>query len=85
MGALKPVGDEDKIPVVEDGIGVGYFRYAPSCSSEEKACRFEARGKPGEEENGSNAGRREGTFRLAGTIEGSADASSSLTGDDSMM
>ena len=45
--------------MLEVGTGVGYLRKAW-----ELACRFEGRGKPGEEESGSNAGRRAAAGRF---------------------
>jgi hypothetical protein len=37
----------------------------------ERAWRFAGRGRPGEEERGSKAGRREGAGRLTPAVEGS--------------
>ncbi len=66
-------GDEDIIPVVEVGIGVGYFVYAAADLVGEHIL-FDGRGKPGEEDNGSKAGSRDGAgrFRLPVAIGGSA-------------
>jgi len=54
-------GEEGMIPVEDVGTGVGYFWLAAVCSiGETRAWRFTGRGRPGEEENGSNAGSNEG-------------------------
>jgi hypothetical protein len=45
--------------VLEVGTGVGYLRNAF-----EVACLFAGRGKPGEEESGSNAGSNDGAGRF---------------------
>jgi hypothetical protein len=52
--------------VLEVATGVGYLRKAL-----EFACLFAGRGKPGEEDNGSNAGRSEGAGRLTPAVVGS--------------
>lgn len=58
-------GDELIIPVVEVGIGVGYLVYpAPLPPLFGEHWRFAGRGKPGEDERGSKAGRRLGAGRL---------------------
>jgi len=59
-------GLDDNIPVVEVGTGVGYF----CCGDEvwKSVCRFRGLGKPGEEEKGSKAGRREGAGRFVPAI-----------------
>ena len=51
------------MPVVEVGIGVGYFVCPWFLVGEQS--RFAGRGKPGDEESGSNAGRSEGADRLS--------------------
>lgn len=59
-------GLEERIPVLEVGIGVGYFRNAP-----EVACRFKGRGNPGEEDRGSKGGSNEGAGLLVPAVVGS--------------
>jgi len=54
------------MPVLEVGTGVGYLEKALAT-----ACRFIGRGRPGDEERGSNAGSREGAGRLTPATEGS--------------
>ena len=62
-------GEEDRIPVVEVGTGVGYFWKAFSRSKGEyRACLLDGRGSPGEEE-GSNAGRSDGAGRFTPAVE----------------
>lgn len=72
---------------MEVGIGVGYFWYAASRSEgEDRACLLEGRGKPGEEEKGSNAGRRDGAGRFTPAVEdGRLGWEFILLGDDSIM
>ena len=54
-------GEEDIIPVEEVGTGVGYFWLEGTFSDgKTRAWRFAGRGKPGEEENGSNGGNNDG-------------------------
>lgn len=54
-------GEEDMIPVEEVGTGVGYFwSEATFSESETRTWRLAGRGKPGEEENGSNGGSNDG-------------------------
>lgn len=81
-------GEEEMIPVVEVGTGVGYLAYIESRSEGEKrACRFEGRGKPGEEEDsGSNAGSREGAGRFfVPAKDGNAGWELVLLGEESIM
>jgi hypothetical protein len=59
-------GLEERMPVLDVGTGVGYLRKAW-----EFACRFEGRGRPGEDERGSNAGRSEGAGRFTPAAVGS--------------
>lgn len=59
-----PGGDEERIPVLEVGTGVGYLRYAVLPIEPARACRLTGRGSPGEEERGSKGGRRVGAGRL---------------------
>ena len=66
-------GEEERIPVVDVGIGEGYFRYASSwCEGECLACRLAGRGSAGEEEDeeeGSKAGSRDGAGRFTPAAE----------------
>jgi len=61
---LTPGGDEERMPVLEVGIGVGYFRYALPPTEPARAWRLAGRGRPGEEERGSNGGSKVGAGRL---------------------
>lgn len=84
-------GEEESIPVLEVGIGVGYLRKALLGPS--RACRFKGLGRPGEEE-GSKGGSNAGAGRLTprgrkeeetgGGREGSPapDSSTDLMGDE---
>lgn len=81
-------GEEEMIPVVEVGTGVGYLAYMESRpEGEKRACRFEGRGKPGEEEDsGSNAGSREGAGRFfVPAKDGNAGWELVLLGEESIM
>jgi hypothetical protein len=79
-------GEEERIPVVDVGIGVGYFRYAASCwGGGETACLFEGRGKPGEEEYGSKAGSRDGAGRFTPAVAGNEGCISVLLGEESIL
>ena len=55
------------MPVLDVGMGVGYFRKALDV-----ACRFEGRGRPGDEDKGSssNGGSSDGAGRLMPATEG---------------
>jgi len=71
------------MPVLEVGTGVGYLRNAP-----EVAWRFVGRGKPGDDENGSNAGRSEGAGRFTPAVVGSEGSSALLAvaaGEESIL
>jgi hypothetical protein len=58
-------GEDERTPVVEVGIGVGYFWIACSRSEgEDRACLFDGLGRPGEDENGSKAGNNVGAGRF---------------------
>ena len=71
-------GEDERMPVLEVGTGVGYLCTAePKATS--RACLLRGRGKPGEEERGSKAGKSAVAGRLApaamvvvveGSIEG---------------
>lgn len=87
-------GDEDKMPVLDVGIGVGYFENALGA----RACLLAALGRPGDDESGSKGGSNEGAGRFTpatrdgeevdagGSIGSSAvDASMFLTGEDDMV
>jgi hypothetical protein len=69
-------GELDRIPVLEVGMGVGYLRRAlrlPLPLPLPVFWRFSGRGRPGDDESGSNAGSREGADRFcpaAGGEEG---------------
>lgn len=92
-------GDDDRMPVVDVGIGVGYLRKALESKGLSRACLFDGRGKPGDEESGSNGGKRDGAGRFvptpfneeadteAGGRVGSSFVAPSifLTGDEDMM
>jgi hypothetical protein len=54
------------MPVLDVGTGVGYF----SCCAVLVRRRFNGRGRPGEEESGSNGGSRDVAGRLVPAIEG---------------
>lgn len=58
-------GLDDRMPVLEVGMGVGYFRKALDV-----ACRFEGRGRPGDEDKGSNGGSSDGAGRLMPATDG---------------
>lgn len=58
-------GEEEGIIVVEEGIGVGYWRsLLPNFAGDAWGRRFIGRGRAGEEDKGSNAGSRVGAGRL---------------------
>jgi hypothetical protein len=79
-------GDEDRMPVVEVGIGVGYLPWAFSRSSGgEWALLLEGRGKPGEEENGSNAGSRLGAGRFTPAVDGRSGWELIFLGEESII
>jgi hypothetical protein len=79
-------GEEDRIPVVDVGTGVGYFLYAASCcEGEPSACLFEGRGRAGEEEKGSKAGSSEGAGRLTPAVAGNDGCRLILLGEESIM
>jgi hypothetical protein len=73
-------GLDDRMPVLEVGTGVGYLEYAL-----ERAWRLEGRGRPGDEDKGSNAGRRDVAGRFTPAIEGSEGSSCLLRGGDESM
>lgn len=75
-------GEDERMPVLEVGTGVGYFRYA----SLAVAWRLAGRGRPGDEESGSKGGRSVGGGRLvpaAGAAGGSV-GSGRFGGDESI-
>jgi hypothetical protein len=79
-------GDEERIPVVDVGIGVGYFRYAASrCDGDKTACLLEGRGRAGEEDRGSKAGRSEGAGRLTPAVAGEDACRLILLGEESII
>ncbi len=79
-------GEEDRIPVVEVGTGVGYFSYAASRrEGENSACLFEGLGRPGEEEKGSKAGSSDGAGRLTPAAAGNDGDKLLLLGDKSIV
>lgn len=91
-------GDDDKMPVLEVGTGVGYLANADGPRPGSRACLLEGLGSPGEDDRGSNGGSREDADRFtpallgkdevdAGGSEGSSamGASMFLTGEDDMM
>ena len=57
-------GDEEITPVEDVGIGVGYLCFSLYFDGEMWATRFAGRGRDGEEEKGSNAGRSDGAGRF---------------------
>lgn len=68
------------MPVLEVGIGVGYLRKAFDV-----ACRFMGRGKPGDEESGSNGGSKVGAGRLTPAVDGSEGSAALLVeGEESI-
>jgi hypothetical protein len=86
LGRVIRGGDEDRIPVVDVGIGVGYFWYAASrCDGEKTACLLEGRGKAGEEDRGSKAGNNEGAGRLTPAVAGEDACRLILLGEESIM
>ena len=86
LGCATCGGDEERIPVVDVGIGVGYFRYAVfRCEGENTACLLEGRGKAGEEDSGSKAGSREGAGRLTPAVAGEDACRFILLGEESIM
>lgn len=78
-------GDEERIPVLDVGTGVGYLRWAFA----PVACRFAGRGRPGDEESGSKGGRRVGAGRFVPAVAAAAGGGSvgsvCLGGDESIM
>jgi hypothetical protein len=70
------------MPVVEVGMGVGYDRRALLAAV---ACLFAGLGRPGEDDNGSNAGSRLGAGRLTPDVAGSEGARPCFVGLDSIM
>jgi len=84
--ALIRGGEEERIPVVEVGTGVGYFWKAASRSEGEKrACLLSGRGNPGEEDSGSNAGSSVGAGRFTPAVEGRLGWALILLGEESIM
>lgn len=78
-------GDDDKIPVVEVGTGVGYFSYATSRrEGENSVCLFDGLGRPGEEK-GSKAGSSDGAGRLTPAAAGNVGDRSLLLGNKSIV
>ncbi len=86
------VGEEERMPVLEVGMGVGYLKKGAGPSRPSRATRFKGRGRPGEEE-GSKGGSKEGAGRFldrgraeeeTGGREGSPDpiSSTGLTGEE---
>ncbi len=78
-------GDDERIPVVDVGIGVGYFRYASRLDGDDTACLFEGRGRAGEEDRGSKAGSSEGAGRLTPAVAGEDARRFILLGEESIM
>ena len=76
-------GELDRMPVLDVGTGVGYLRRAWSClllalwgcgggsggAPLAVFWRFRGRGRPGEDDRGSKAGRRDGAGRLMPAVE----------------
>lgn len=83
--------------MLEVGTGVGYFWNALDPRSPSRACFFNGRGNPGEDERGSNGGSKDGAGRFiprmldeeedTGGSEGSSAVRPSmfLTGEDVMI
>lgn len=65
-------GEDEAMPVVEVGIGVGYLNEVFRSGEGPLSCLFAGRGKPGDEESGSNAGSSEGAGRLLPDMVGSS-------------
>lgn len=94
-------GEDDKIPVLDVGMGVGYLRNALDSMNLSRFCLLAGRGNPGEDESGSNGGSKEGAGRFipamldeeeestaeaGGSVGSSAVATPILfTGDEVMM
>jgi hypothetical protein len=64
LGRWTPGGDEERMPVLEVGTGVGYLRNALEAAEPIRACLLAGRGSPGEEDRGSKGGRRLGAERF---------------------
>lgn len=81
-------GDDDRIPVLDDGIGVGYLRWAFPLAGPPRACRLTGRGKPGEDDRGSNGGSSVGAGRLTPPMAdgpaGGSDSAAFFDGDESI-
>jgi hypothetical protein len=78
-------GEEESIPVVDVGIGVGYLLYRASlCEGEDRACLLNGRGRPGELESGSNAGSSDGAGRFTPATRGKLEEALSLLGEESI-
>jgi hypothetical protein len=85
LGSGMRGGDEERIPVVDVGIGVGYFRYAASrCDGDNTACLLDGRGRAGED-RGSKAGSSEGAGRLTPAVAGEDACRLILLGEESIM
>lgn len=55
-------GEEERIPVLDVGIGVGYLRKAFDGLTSPRACRFKGLGRPGEDS--SKGGSKVGAGRF---------------------
>jgi hypothetical protein len=58
-------GLDERMPVLDVGAGVGYVTQALAV-----ACRFVGRGRPGDDDRGSNGGNSEGAGRFTPAVEG---------------
>jgi hypothetical protein len=58
-------GLEERMPVLDVGAGVGYVRKALAV-----ACLLFGRGRPGDEDKGSNGGSSEAACRFTPAVEG---------------
>lgn len=87
-------GEDERIPVLEVGIGVGYLTKGIGPSGPSRAPRFKCLGRPGDEE-GSKGGSKEGAGRFlapnrleeAGGRQGSPEPvpSTDLRGEELML
>jgi len=74
------------MPVLEVGTGVGYFVKALDDPMDAaRACRLSGLGRPGEEDNGSKAGRRDVAGRFTPAARGSDGSRMLLPGGESII
>ena len=61
-------GEDERIPVLDVGIGVGYLKREFDPIDSPGAFLLVGRGRPGDEDRGSNGGSSEGAGRLVPAI-----------------